>query len=83
MKRFHLRSDPSQISFLFKRTLSLIVIAASAAVVGFGGTDIEQPDGRDIRKLIKQGEKHVRRGELELAEKQIVYVRPIRHTTFT
>lgn len=69
MKRFHLRSDPSQISFLFKRTLSLIVIAASAAVVGFGGTDIEQPDGRDIRKLIKQGEKHVRRGELELAEK--------------
>lgn len=69
MKRFHLRVDPSHLVFLLKRTVGLIVIGASASSAGLGWADIPQADNQEIRQQIKQGTRHVRRGEYAEAEK--------------
>ena len=68
-----------QSAFLFKdfvRTPSLIKQLTSFVLIGtafvsaaFGGSDIQQVNGGDFRALLKQGEKHVRRGEYFEAEK--------------
>jgi tetratricopeptide (TPR) repeat protein len=69
MKRFPLRAVPAQLVLLFKRTIALTVIGSAAAAAGFGTDDILQADVQDIRQSIKQGNKHVRRGEFAEAEK--------------
>jgi tetratricopeptide (TPR) repeat protein len=69
MKPLPLRANPSQLFLLFRRTIGLIVIGAAAAVAGFGAADIQQVDTQDIRQSMKQGNRHIRRGEYLDAEK--------------
>jgi tetratricopeptide (TPR) repeat protein len=65
----NLRAKFGRIPFLIKHSIAIAATTLTFAAASFAESDVQQVNSDDVRQLIKQGEKLIRRGQLVEAEK--------------